>query len=156
HRIDMHIVSPAPTASGLSPFASQFFEEVGRMSPFRQRSRRSTPIGVGPLSVMKKVYTEPPCNVMLLRVSTAAAVEVLVMSNWRSLPPGTSTISETWPTGVPSSSGEKSIDRVSGAPSVDMPLRSRSFVLPLEDGKRLSSTIRLVCGPSALLHTSSV
>ena len=57
-----------------------FCQEMGSV-PIFYLSRRSTPMGVAPLSVMKKVYTEFGCSVMLPRVSTIAAVDVLVMSN---------------------------------------------------------------------------
>jgi hypothetical protein len=58
-------------------------------------------MGVAPVSVMKYVYTEFPCSVMLSRTSTLCAFEVLITSNSRSVPLEISISSDTWPSGVP-------------------------------------------------------
>src|SRR5687767_6839568 len=54
------------------------------------RSRRSTPMGAAPLSVRKYVYTEFALNVIPVRASTLAAVEVFETSSCRSVPALTS------------------------------------------------------------------
>ena len=94
---------------------------------------------------------------MAERLNTGAAVEVLATSNCRSDPATISSSSDTWPNNTPSITGEKSTDKVIGAASVDMPFSSRNLVMPEPPaGSRLSSRIRLACGPSLLLQIMSV